>query len=89
MRTRRWYGCAPLEQMGQGELVTPRRGRSNRACPQPRASLAQTGDLLLEEGQGLAGTHRYSADSEGTKMSPRTKYANESPHLHVIHKAFS
>lgn len=55
MRTWRWYGRAPSQQMGQGELVTPRplwHGRNKRACPEPQDSSAEPGDLLLEEGRG-------------------------------------
>lgn len=65
-----------------------------RYAAQPAAGLrcgrAPSGQMgFLEERQGLAGTHRASGDSKGTVISPRIKYANESPDLHVIHKAFS
>lgn len=78
-------GLLPLVPFGTAGC----HGRSKDACPWPQDSSAEIGDPLLEEGQGLAGTHRDSADSKGTIILPRIKYANKSPDLHVIHKAFS
>lgn len=76
-------GLVPLIPLGTAGC------HSKHAWPQAQDSSAEIGDLLLEEGQGLAGTHRDSGDSKGTIIPPRIKYANESPDLHVIHQACS
>lgn len=85
-----------LADSAQGWVCHPSSPRARRAatagahaCPQPKGSSAETGDLLREEGQGLAGPPRDSVDSKGAIILPQIKRANESPDLHVIHKAFS
>lgn len=83
----------PLPEPRDG-FVTPHPLRHSRLPWQEQTRLfpvssAEIGDVLPQERRGLTGTHRGSRDSKRTIASPRIKRANESPDLHVIHKAFS
>lgn len=76
------------EAMGLSPLVpfgTPGcHGRSKGACPQPQNGSVTEGTCSCRNWGWV--THRDSAGSKGTRISPRIKRANESPDLHVIHR---
>lgn len=76
------------EQLLQGEIRCQGAARGPSGCPHPMGTATALASSTGQH-QALPGSPRDSADSKGSIISPRIKYANGSPDLHVIHSAFS